>query len=469
MKKNRLKTERVRFIKIVNMILVTIPFAAGWYLYYGERTAEPYFAKGNYLIIALFIVLYGIYGKVYDALLLSMSRVSEMVYSQSLAAFVSDCIMYVITWLLTKHLPNVLPLILVFGMQILFAAAWSCIAHQWYFSKFPPKKTAVVYGEWNGMEQLVKEYGLDKKFEVQKVVNAKNCIEHNLRELQEVSVVFFFDVHSHDRNVILKYCVKNGLDAYVIPRIGDVLMSSSTQMHMFHLPILKVERYNPPIEYLFVKRMLDILICGVACIVLSPVMLVTAIAVHMTDKGPVFYRQCRLTKDGKQFDVLKFRSMRVDAEKDGVARLSTGTKDDRITPVGHFIRKTRIDELPQLLNILKGDMTLVGPRPERPEIAAQYEETLPEFALRLQAKAGLTGYAQVYGKYNTTPYDKLQMDLMYIAKPSLLEDLRIMFATVKILFMPESTEGVAEGQTTAEKRQEKRMKAYGEQMRDIKL
>jgi lipopolysaccharide/colanic/teichoic acid biosynthesis glycosyltransferase len=163
----------------------------------------------------------------------------------------------------------------------------------------------------------------------------------------------------------------------------------------------------------------------------------------------VFYRQVRLTKNGKPFKVLKFRSMRTDAEKDGVARLSTGEKDDRITPVGRFIRKVRIDELPQLFNILGGSMSIVGPRPERPEIAAQYEEELPEFALRLQAKAGLTGYAQVYGKYNTTPYDKLQMDLMYIAHPSFWEDLRIMLATVKILFIPESTEGVAAGSTTA--------------------
>ena len=176
---------------------------------------------------------------------------------------------------------------------------------------------------------------------------------------------------------------------------------------------------------------------------------IVAIAIKATDGGPVFYKQCRLTKDGKRFNVLKFRSMRVDAEKDGVARLSTGENDDRITPVGRFIRKCRLDELPQLLNILAGQMSLVGPRPERPEIAAQYEEELPEFALRLQAKAGLTGYAQVYGKYNTTPYDKLQLDLMYIANPSIIEDFKIMFATVKILFEAESTEGVNEGNVTA--------------------
>ena len=195
--------------------------------------------------------------------------------------------------------------------------------------------------------------------------------------------------------------------------------------------------------------MFDLAIAGAATIVLSPIMIITAIAIKAYDKGPVFYSQVRLTKDGKEFGVLKFRSMKVNAEKDGVARLSSGDNDPRITPVGRFIRKCRIDELPQLLNIIKGDMTIVGPRPERPSIAAEYEETMPEFRLRLQVKAGLTGYAQVYGKYNTTPYDKLLMDLMYISNANLLDDLMIMFATVKILFMAESTEGVAEGQTTA--------------------
>jgi exopolysaccharide biosynthesis polyprenyl glycosylphosphotransferase len=226
-------------------------------------------------------------------------------------------------------------------------------------------------------------------------------------------------------------------------------MSGARKMHLFHLPFLRVDRYDPSPLYLMAKRAFDMVVSALALIILSPVMLITALAIKLYDRGPVFYRQVRLTKNGKPFKVLKFRSMRTDAEKDGVARLSTGEKDDRITPVGRFIRKVRIDELPQLFNILGGSMSIVGPRPERPEIAAQYEEELPEFALRLQAKAGLTGYAQVYGKYNTTPYDKLQMDLMYIAHPSFWEDLRIMLATVKILFIPESTEGVAAGSTTA--------------------
>ena len=155
----------------------------------------------------------------------------------------------------------------------------------------------------------------------------------------------------------------------------------------------------------------------------------------------------------KPFYMYKFRSMVVQ-EASAEKKAWTTQNDPRVTPIGRFIRKTSIDELPQLVNVLKGDMSLVGPRPERPEIAAQYEEELPEFALRLQAKAGLTGYAQVYGKYNTTPYDKLQMDLMYISNPSFVEDLKIMFATVRILFEAESTEGVAQGQTTATQKKE---------------
>ena len=197
------------------------------------------------------------------------------------------------------------------------------------------------------------------------------------------------------------------------------------------------------------KRAIDIVVSLIAAIILSPVFLITAIAIKATDHGPIFYKQVRLTKDGKEFKILKFRSMRVDAEKDGVARLSTGENDNRITSVGKIIRACRVDELPQLFNILKGDLSIVEPRPERPEIASQYYKEMPEFALRLQAKAGLTGYAQVYGKYNTTPYDKLTMDLMYIAHPSIVEDLKIMLSTVKILFLPESTEGVAENQITA--------------------
>ena len=438
----------LRIIKTLDAVLMTVPFALCWYLYYAKHIASPFYAKGDYLVVALFFVLFIIFGRVYDAFLMSMQRISEIVYAQFLAAAVSDFIMYIVIWLLSKHLPNILPGVAALIGQVVLAAVWAYNAHHAYFKIFPPQATAVIYDTRQGTEKLIGKYGLDDKYKVVLTATADECIA-NLAMLDGVSTVFMSGIHSHDRNVILKYCVENNIGTFVIPRIGDTIMSGAYPMHMFHLPMLKVGRYHPQPEYLFIKRLLDIVISAAALVILSPIFLITAIAIKATDHGPVFYKQIRLTKDGKEFDILKFRSMRVDAEKDGVARLSSGDHDDRITPVGKVIRACRVDELPQLLNILKGELSIVGPRPERPEIAAQYCEEMPEFSLRLQAKAGLTGYAQIYGKYNTTPYDKLVMDLMYIAHPSIVEDLKIMFATVKILFMPESTEGVAEGQTTA--------------------
>lgn len=445
----KIKRLLIRLIKILNVVLITLPFAIAWWGFYADRIYAPYYAKGNYVVVALFVVLYLIFSRVYDAFLISLSHISELIYSQGLSAFIADALMYIVICLLTKYLPAVLPMVLLFAAQVLLSAAWSIFAHKWYFKHHKPKKTAVIYDQREGLESLLNEYGLDKKFEVVHIANVENCIENNMQKLKGLEAVFLCGIHSHERNIILKYCIENDVQVYVIPRIGDIIMSGAKQMHMLHLPLLRVNRYAPTAEYRWAKRIFDIVVCGIALIVISPIMLITAIAIKLTDGGPVFYKQCRLTQNGKKFDVLKFRSMRVDAEKDGVARLSTGDKDNRVTAVGKFIRKVRIDELPQLINIIKGDMSIVGPRPERPEIAAQYEKELPEFALRLQAKAGLTGYAQVYGKYNTTPYDKLQMDLMYIAKPSFVEDLRIIFATIKIILVPESTEGVAEGQTTA--------------------
>ena len=438
----------LRIIKTLDAVLMTVPFALCWYSYYAKHIASPFYAKGDYLVVALFFVLFIIFGRVYDAFLMSMQRISEIVYAQFLAAAVSDFIMYIVIWLLSKHLPNILPGVAALIGQVILAAVWAYNAHHAYFKIFPPQATAVIYDTRQGTEKLIGKYGLDSKYKVVLTATADECIA-NLAMLDGVSTVFMSGIHSHDRNVILKYCVENNIGTFVIPRIGDTIMSGAYPMHMFHLPMLKVGRYHPQPEYLFIKRLLDIVISAVALVVLSPIFLITAIVIKATDHGPVFYKQIRLTKDGKEFGILKFRSMRVDAEKDGVARLSSGDHDDRITPVGKVIRACRIDELPQLLNILRGELSIVGPRPERPEIAAQYCEEMPEFSLRLQAKAGLTGYAQIYGKYNTPPYDKLVMDLMYIAHPSIVEDLKIMFATVKILFMPESTEGVAEGQTTA--------------------
>ena len=226
-------------------------------------------------------------------------------------------------------------------------------------------------------------------------------------------------------------------------------MQSAIHVQSFDTPVLYVNKKELEPEYAVIKRLFDIVVSGLALILLSPLMLVTGLAVKLYDGGPALYKQTRLTKNGKSFRMLKFRSMRVDAKKDGVARLSSGKDDDRITPVGAVIRRFRLDEIPQLWNIFIGDMSVVGPRPERPEIAELYAREMPEFNLRLQVKAGLTGYAQVYGKYNTTPYDKLGFDLLYINNMNVFVDIQLCFATFAILFKPESTRGIGTGQTTA--------------------
>ena len=428
-------------INMVNVILVTVPFVYIWYSYYALRIVKPYYKRGNWAVILVFVVLYVLFCRVYDGFSISTKRITESVYSQALAALFADAVMYIVIFLLAQHAPALQPLFLTLCVQTVLTAIGTILAHKWYFSAFKPNRAAVISGTRLGMEKLIDKYGMQKEYRVCHIADIDTCLE-DLEMLRDVDTVFMSGVHSHERNIVLKYCVENGIEMYVIPRVGDLVMSGAKRMHMFHLPILKVGRYAPSLYYVCFKRLMDIVLSALAIVIASPFFLLTAIAIKAYDGGPVFYRQTRLTKDGKLFDIIKFRSMRVDAESDGVARMSTGQGDDRITPVGHILRRFRLDELPQLFCIFMGDMSICGPRPERPELAAQIEKTLPEFRLRLQTKAGLTGYAQVYGKYNTSPYDKLLMDLMYIANPSFMEDMRIILATVKVLFQPESTEGV---------------------------
>ena len=196
---------------------------------------------------------------------------------------------------------------------------------------------------------------------------------------------------------------------------------------------------------------MDIVISLIGIVIASPFMLLIVLAIKLYDHGPILYKQERLTKDGKPFMIYKFRSMTVHSEDAGARLAAKG--DARVTPVGRVIRAIHFDELPQLFNILKGDMSVVGPRPERQVIADQYTEEIPEFVLRLKVKAGLTGYAQVYGKYNTTPYDKLKLDMLYIENYSFWLDIKILLMTFKVILQKENSEGIDENQITALKRE----------------
>lgn len=440
-------------VKMANIVLLMIPFLICWTLYYEPRTTTVGSKQVSVLVMIIFFFICYYFGQRLDCFRVSILQIRDVIFGEVLATMITDIIMYILIWMLSIHLPNLIPGLITWGGQCVIGVIWAYVMHQSYFFTHPPLRTIVIYDERMGMENLIHTYGLEKRFNIKTVYPVESIMD-KLEVMEEFDAAFLCGIHSRERNIILKHCVNHKIKLFMIPRIADVMMRGSEQIHMLHLPILKNQRYKPSIEYLIIKRTMDIVVSGIATIVLSPLFLITAIAVK-SDGGPAFYRQKRLTKDGKVFEILKFRSMRVDAEKYSGAVLSAGENDPRITKVGRIIRACRLDELPQLLNILKGDMSLVGPHPERPELQKEIEKEVPEFGLRLQAKAGLTGYAQVYGKYNTTFYDKLLMDLMYISKPSILEDLTIMLATVKILTSKESTEGVGEGKEELKLREDK--------------
>ncbi len=284
-------------------------------------------------------------------------------------------------------------------------------------------------------------------YEIYKCVSSNEPLYRLKIEVQNCDAMMLYGLEEQKRNLLIKYCYERSIRIYVAPEITDILLRGADRVHSFDTPFLLLRNYGPSFEQRIVKRLMDILLSGILLLLTSPFMLLTALAIKLEDRGPALFKQERVTVNGRKFWIYKFRSMIVDAEKHG-AQFSS-KNDSRITKVGRFIRATRLDELPQLLNIIKGDMSIVGPRPERQQYIEEFCQETPEFIYRLKVKAGLTGYAQIYGKYNTTPLDKLKLDLMYIETYSLLLDIRLIFLTLKIMFMKESTEGVEDGQNHA--------------------
>ena len=268
--------------------------------------------------------------------------------------------------------------------------------------------------------------------------------DNNLDTVKErilnYNAVIIYRLESSIRNDLLKFCYENDIEVYLPPRISDIIIRGAKSLDQFDSPLVVCRNCSLTYSQKFVKRIFDIVVSLVGIILSAPLMAVIALSIRLYDGGPVIFTQKRVTEGERTFEIYKFRSMIVDAEKNDDVIPATD-RDPRITPVGNIIRKLRLDELPQLFNILKGDMSVVGPRPERVEHHETYTKQIPEFHYRTKVKAGLTGYAQVMGKYNTTPYDKLLMDLEYIQKFSFFLDFRLILLTVKIIFMKESTEG----------------------------
>lgn len=401
------------------------------------------------IIFVSYIVLLGIMQNVYHACEIGRCRVSELSVSHALSNVFSAGMLYVGMVLYAHKFLNPTKLIAVVFIQTLLTTGWCVLVNRIHFKKSRKPRTVVICQNDLAYKQLCMTNYFHKKYDVIRVIfDPIECIKQIHTWVDSCEVVFIINiptVYAHD---IVKFCLNNDIKVYFTPRLGQTIMAGATHRVDFSIPLLEMEHAGRYSEFRFVKRIFDVVCAIVGLILTSPLMLLTSLAIKLEDGGPIFYSQVRLTKNGKEFHILKFRSMSVNAEKNGVARLAR-INDCRITKVGKVIRACRIDELPQLINILLGDMSFVGPRPERPEIAKQYEQILPEFSLRLRVKAGLTGLAQVYGHYNTDPYHKLQMDLMYINDMSFIKDLQLIFLTVRVLFQKDRTQGVACDQETA--------------------
>lgn len=435
---------------VLSLVIAFCAADAIWYWNVAPGWSQGFFGTETLLMVGiLFCIVYFFFAKMYDAHKIGLYRLQELAFSQMLAYGISDGVLFIAAffWFHNFQRIRIRLFLLGFILQLLLILINTFLFNRLYAHFDEPRKIMILYGSEDYKRLLVKIQEKNRRYQVLACMDESENLSAIFETLAKCKDIYLCDVRDEVKDRVILFCNAHQKDIHISMDIGDLLILGDEVSHSFDTPFLRNKKTPVAWYYPFLKRLSDIVISMTAILLLSPIMIITALSIKLYDRGPVFYKQTRLTKDGRCFEIIKFRSMKMDAEKNG-AQLST-VHDDRITPVGKIIRKLRIDELPQLFNILKNDMAIVGPRPERPEIAAQYEQDIPEFHLRLQVKAGLTGYAQVYGKYNTTPLDKLKLDLIYIAQRSALFDLRILFYTIKIIFIPESTEGIPDGQSTA--------------------
>lgn len=428
------------WLSIAVVLAATLIFINVWEEYYNAGIVFPFYYKGYWLVGAFYAFFFALFSYIYGGMKFGYLKNTNVIFSQGLSVICANVIAYLQTVLLAAKFVSIYPMILLTFIDIVAICIWSTLITMLFKKLFPPREILLLYQEYDPTEMLKKMRTRKDRYEINKSINVDQSWEKITEEVDKYEAVFLCDIHSQLRNRLLKYCYEKGIRVYITPKISDILIRSSENIHLFDTPLLLSRNTGLNFEQKLIKRAMDIVVSLFALIITSPIMLVTALAIKLYDGGPVMFRQKRCTMNGKTFYIHKFRSMIVNAENDGEVIPATD-HDPRITPVGNFIRKTRIDELPQMIDILVGNMSVVGPRPERVEHVEKYTEDIPEFSYRLKVKGGLTGYAQIYGKYNTTAYDKLKLDLMYIQNYSVLLDIKLILMTIKIIFMKESTEG----------------------------
>jgi len=405
-----------------------------------------YYSNGYLVFFGLYFLLFILFGRLFDSFDIGNTTTTDLFLSYTLTLLICNFFVYFILCLIALRLIPAWPILLIQLIETLLIAGLLYLENRYIRMNFPPVRVVAIYGE--------EHYGLigklnnirDLSMSVIKTIDLNDLDYDKFDELtKDADGIVTLDVHHENKKKLFKACYEKKLLVFDVPSITDMFLASSDILHIVDSPVLKINKYGPDELESIVKRMIDILGSLILIILTSPIMLAVAIAIKLQDGGDILYKQVRLTKDQKEFKIYKFRSMIMNAEKKTGVVLAR-ENDDRITPVGKFIRKTRFDELPQLFNILKGEMSFVGPRPERPEIYDEICKTMPEFRFRLVVKAGLTGYAQIYGKYNTSLRDKLLLDLYYIENYSLVDDIKFILLTLKIVFNKEATEGVSDEQ-----------------------
>lgn len=429
------------FVKALIMATITFAFIFVWQKGYSEALFSR---NGNFVVVLSYMLILMTFIRLYGGFRIGVLRMHELWYSLGIAIVFTDFIMYLVLCLIARTMLSPLPMIAGILMQIFLAGIAVYSANTIYFAMYSSRHILAVYsGDEQGRDIIRKMSRIPERYRIDKAISIKtHTLEEIKAEIDEYKAVLICEFDKTAKDEVLRYCYAKRKRIYLLPSSNDIIISNARQSQVFDTPVLMCRNYDLTMEQMVIKRLMDIVISSLMLICASPIMLITAIAIKLCDGGPVLYSQNRVTRNGKIFNVLKFRSMIVNADAGGIRGASKN--DDRITPVGKIIRACRVDELPQLINVLRGDMSLVGPRPERTENVYMYTEKFPEFDLRHRVKGGLTGYAQIYGKYNTSPQDKLNMDLIYIEQYSLLLDIKLLFMTFKILFMKESTEGFDE-------------------------
>lgn len=392
------------------------------------------------ILVLLYLVIFVLLFSAYGCWKIGILRLKELIFSFLLSAFLADGISYFIVVLAAGEMLLIWPFVGLFAVQAVVGMVLYIIANKTYFSLRPAYNTVVICANNRWEEEIIGKFRrIPERYHISQVLYEDASEEEMFFAIDAHSNVILGDIAAAKREKVLNYCFENNRRIYILPTVQDIMLNSAAVTQIGDTMALLCRNRPMTMEQMAIKRLADILISAIALIVLSPVLAIVALLIKLYDGGPVLFRQDRYTRNNEIFTLVKFRSMIVDAEKDGAQFTVPG--DKRITPIGKFIRATRIDELPQLINVLKGDMSIVGPRAERLENADAYTEMMPEFRYRTKVKAGLTGYAQVYGKYNTSFEDKVRMDLYYIENYSLFMDFKLLLYTIKVIFMKESTEG----------------------------